>query len=551
MEQNKEGAMKGKAIIVTLLLFAISLWGCQGGGGGGGGGKNPSDDEDAIKAVVKEVIEGMIGDTEESYKDKVFPHISNDYNYAGFDKEGFENDMLEGLEEDQPEFSNYTIKQDVSIDGKKATDVAELSTDISAPSMEEQIGFAVSGQADLKFEFNLQKEKDGKWRVLTIKSRPSSFFMSGAKEGDEDALPEISNPAISPANEAAPEGSVTLTGNASLNTDKYSYFGLFGLDWYDFIPNLSSPTNDEDSMYFFDFSGTKGSFALNATLPDDGMPEGLKIPKTLSLGDDSIFADLAIIALDKPMNEGGVPVAGEFHFWTIPLKPFENKDLKTCENEPLNEQNHAGAWLMQIPVANTNLLLDLTFEDTSAIGWIGYIDHSQATPQRILFMAIGDLVDEDKAVIGFTSDEGCPPDDPRVIEYTLNFTGTTGNGTLSVSGCGEAPSEADLLLEKLSNRCEYLTNPEDIVGDDWTLVLPDSTEVPMEINGAPEGPDCYTVVLNGTDHFVMCHALNIGWTTPWTKDGTDLGFAFNDANSGVAVFSDYTTGNYLTTEFYR
>ncbi len=535
---------------IVSVLAALVLFGCQTGGGGGGNHKEKPNDEEDVKAVVQEVIEGFLEQTEDAFRNKVFPHISEDYSYAGFDKQALEDDMLEEIESGETlEFGEPTIDQDVEVDGEQATDEVKVGVDVRAPWMEEDFGFVPQGQADIGWTFELVKEDDGEWRITAIKSEATSFVMSGAQEGFEDALPVESKLSVSPSDEVAPGGSVSIQGSVDLKTDDYFYFGWFALEWYDFIPNLFNPSDDPDSIYYYDFSTDKGTFDLSATLPDDGTPEGLEIPGVLNLGDDALRAELAIGALD-----GDDIAAMLLHMWIIPVRPFENEDLESCDDEPLDGEDHSGIWLLRIPDGNVNDLLDLTIEGDSAVALLGFVDHDNDPPSPAFLPLTGEMTDGDTAALSFERTEGCPPNDPQQIEFTLHFTGTSGNGEFSVSGCGQPAGSADVLLEKLSNRCTYITDYDDILGDDWVFV---NFEEPgeqwtMVIDEAP-GFNCYSVLLNDVLPLRMCRALNIAWgvIAPSKNGSIDFGFAFHNTDSGVAVISDYNTGDYLLTEFYR
>lgn len=545
--------MQKTFFLIVLLVIAVgflSLFAACSGGGGDDD-DDTSDDEKAIKEVVQEIIEGFLEGTEDSLNKKVFPHISEDYNYAGFDKDALKQDALEDvLSEERPKFGEPTIGQAVAVEGKKATDNADVQVDISLPWMEEDIGFEMAGKANLSWTFELQKESDGKWRVIAVKTRFSSMSVSGAEEGFEDSLPNISNLAISPTDSVAPKGSVSISGQASLDVDSYFYWGWFSLNWYDFIPNLANPNTEEDSIYYYDFTATKGNFDLSATLPDDGVPEGINIPKTLNLGDDAVQASLVIIALDKAPWEGGQIISGLFNMWFIPLESFKNKDLEACDNEPLDEENHSGIWLAHMTDAPMNQLLDFSIQEDFAIARVGFVDHDEFPPQIRLFAVSGEMSSADEAILSASFEQGCPPGDPRVIGYRLNFSGIAGSGTITVSGCGGGELALDFELQKLSNRCKYIIDYSDILGAGWTFVHPDYGNWTMQITEAVDG--CYIVTLNDTLNLYTCFGLNIGWGYgPVVKNGVDYGFAFNDLQSGVAVISDYNTGSYKLGEFSR
>ncbi|MDP8225314.1 MAG: hypothetical protein P9L99_18275 [Candidatus Lernaella stagnicola] len=321
-------------IFLLLAVFSCALFavGC----GDDDDDDNGDDDEDQaeqivaeITAIMNEIIEGAMARTVDGLENKVFPHMSENYDYAGFDKQAYMDDELETLDE----------SEDVSVTEYEATVEVELGDDMDTAVVTVEnlidilvldtnnIGFDLHGDAENHGISHFVLESDGQWRVIGGEAVFSSWYSRG---GDPDlAVGGMDTIAVSPQ-EAGPGESVRFTGTLTLPevTGDQTLRLQANLNWQDERANAQVWWWSEECVLEEDLTEFAGqSYELDVVLPADGEPDGLSIPTTLPLGKDAIEATVTLAVTDETDA-----YRYDAYSVSLPFQPLDNGD--PCQEGP-------------------------------------------------------------------------------------------------------------------------------------------------------------------------------------------------------------------------
>ena len=150
--------------MILLIAFALAA-GCSVGGGGKE--HERSKDEEAIEEIIDEFVEGWVEGTQESLENKVFVHISENYDYAGLDRDGYIEEALESIERRTAEISSYSVDHNIDVNGNTATD--EFTTDYQIrKDADLDAPFEIMGEATGVRRATLEKDEDGQYPLTRI-----------------------------------------------------------------------------------------------------------------------------------------------------------------------------------------------------------------------------------------------------------------------------------------------------------------------------------------------------------------------------------------------
>jgi len=516
-----------RVLWIFLLIFIIStvvLTGC---------GDDDDDDDDGesieqiITAIVEEMAEGQSMRTAEAYEQKVFVHVSENYDYAGFDKQMMMEDALEDLE-DNPwyRFDDYELSVEVTVGDDKQTATAETVNQINSTMLaHDDQDFDMLVSATLNGVSNFVLDDDGEWRTVGGQAVFNTYVISG---GDAAYAVDVSGMSID-AEALAAGGSVTVSGSLALPelAAGQSLYASVGMYWQDERYNAEEWTSDSESYYQIDVTDDAGGTVdFTVTLPDDGNPAGMAVPAALPLGADAVDVQFYLVTID---DDTGHALRADGISFNLPLEPLSNAD--PCAEALLDGLD--GIWTVQLVNEGLGIwlfeILDLRVVDGNVYGSALYAAQSE-TPGEYVAAAIpleGELVGN-ALTMEFVA-EGI------TLTYEATISGTQmidGTATFDMDPGGFA---TDFTGEKIDNRCvglglneldgETLSLAVGGATTDWLLTTDDIESTLSRDDLGMEG------------YFVRNTLIALDPTTP----GQWYALGFYDDEGGYAALIDSTT----------
>jgi hypothetical protein len=249
------------------------------------------------------------------YDDKVAPHISEQYDWAGLNREEYIAGNKKFLEEEEKIKKIELTELNIDIQGDKAT--ARITLNVLGEIEPEEDGLpfkiVIGGLVERESEFI---KEDEKWKVIKDKSAGGVMFGDG---GDKDFIPDLRGINITPTESIKPGGRVKAEGEVKLPQ------GMGRLPAGHFMAGKFSLSSSErvgppGYSVFTRIEFIEVDYTVNKILPEPGQDS---IPKVFNKGVDSLEAvfSLAIVQIGFPLTIKGVSV-----IWLeIPLEDFSNE----------------------------------------------------------------------------------------------------------------------------------------------------------------------------------------------------------------------------------
>ena len=440
-------------------------------------GDDDDDDEDgaeeAIAEVIREMTEGWMERTDIAFEAKVFPHISENYDYTGFDKTAYEQDALEGLEENPwlvVDKYDLTIL-DIDVDGDTA--VSRTSNLVQATMQaHDSIEFDASYAGEFGGVMHFAYEEDGEWRMVAGEAVYTEWSIRG---GEEDYAVDDLEAAVN-VQEIHPDGSVTLTGTATLPaiSNEETLAAVFSMSWFDERHNAQHWWDANESRYEVELTDQAGGvYEFEVTLPGDGEPAGIAIPSSLPLGFDSLQASVVLITGDddRTRRVDGLSFA-------LPFSPLEN--VEPCAEAPAADPD--GLWSLTLVddtygVFDLFMVMDLRMVGQDLYGSILFVTQDEYGTYMVAGQEPTGSVDGDQITFGFETPE-------IAITYEATLEGAEMiEGVFTYDPAGPEEYLAEFTGIKLDNRCESL-DLEELDGTLLNISAGSSWTLPVEANEA-------------------------------------------------------------------
>jgi hypothetical protein len=511
------------------------------------GDDDTGDDEAAIRAILAEIAEGWTQRTVAGLDEKVMPHLSAAYDYAGLDRDGYRANAVEDLEEG-PDLTivEYQTTDEILVDGDGANAVLALtaSGEIALPDFPD----VLTGTMSMAPRFTFARE-EGTWRVLAIASGPSA---SAFAYGPAESQPVLSEDfAITPAGQIAPGGSVSIAGTLTIDslTETQVAMAEFALDWNPDAVNMVFHDADGDSLVRYDLGDAKGVTDLAATLPADGRPAGIAVPGDFVPGTDSVTANFAAW-IGEVTEDGFEPVGGLIRAQGMPVSPFTSD--AGCDPAP--SAGVTGIWRLDLEGDAPELphFLDLTIVGTETLASAIWAQPGGDGPPFPAPPLAGTL-DETGFDLSFTHlDEICEPPATTTLTWTGTFSGTAiEDGSLEINRCeGAGITGIAFTGTKVTDRCDYLR--DDGAEGDWIVSVDGEPDATWTLTFAPNEPvrTNYALVADGVDFIGLLHDNRL-YAATTGGPGDVVAFLFDDGDGGTFLrFREGTeaVGTFTRTE---
>ncbi len=343
--------------------------------------------EQSIIAIVEEMTAGQMERTVAGLEDKVFPHVSEDYAYAGRDKTALMEDALEELAE-SPNLTvtGYDLTVAVEIEADGMTARAETLNEIQMlQKADDDIGFDLAMTGTIRGVSLFALEDDG-WKVVSGEAQYNEYAIAG---GDEN-LAMVLDAIEVDAQEVGPGESVNLTGSLTLPAVAANQllYVIVSASWGDERFNAVQWDDENETVLMQDITDEAGgAFTFNLKLPDDTEPAGLSIPNALPMGEDAVEIAVTLFVLD----DTGELVRGDGRIFSLPFAPLSNAD--PCNDDLTVDAD--GLWLLHFtdPLFAAYEILDLRQieQDLYGASLLAYDDSGTYLPG--LFLLTGQNVD--------------------------------------------------------------------------------------------------------------------------------------------------------------
>jgi hypothetical protein len=514
--------------LVPLFALPLLFLACGGNGGGGGDDDHGSSAVDQITAVVEEMTAGAMARTEAALEQKVFPHVSADYQHAGLDQSGYEDRARQDLL-DNPDtvFDNYTLTVTVTMQGDQAAavDARNVFTGVIKANKQQHREFDIdlSGENDGTSNFAL--EHDGQWRVAGGDARFGSWQMNG---GDNSLKTDVTPVGVD-QHDAAPADHLHLTGTVNLPDvgAGQQIFATAALSWED-KRNNAEQWVDADSIYWnvelTDHAGS--SYDFDVVLPDDGEPSGLAIPATLPPGADAIGVQVLVYVTEPGPEDELTIIRLDGSSFSLPYEPLANAD--PCPTS-LTE-NDDGLWKLQTvsdvhESLNLFELADLRQVNGDIYGAVLYAAPNETgghdpVALEVTGQASGGFLNFAFSNADLTVTYEATLDGAQIVDGTVTFA--TADGTIAVSLTGE----------KLDNRCESI-NLDNLDGEVISMIAgANTTSFDVDQNGM-------NVTLSNTSGDYTGYAIrNLLLALDEADSNRWLLLGFRDSTGGLAYAFD-------------
>ena len=519
----KNTSISNMILLPFLLLILVLMTGITACCDDDDDDDDDNDDDDVsvedIIAIVREMTEGHMARTPEGLEEKVFPHLSEDYERAGFNKEEAMEDALEELE-DNPwlHTKDYDLQVEVDIgdNGKTA-----LATTVNVIEM------SIEAHDDIEFESTIdgtisgvnyfEFEEDNQWRVVTVKPLYSTWNLHG---GDQNYAVDIESVEIDQT-EIAPGDSVTVSGQLTLpdiEEGDLLYMSV-NVNWQDDRYNAVDATNSSEVYYLeekTEGAGTTYDFAV--TMPDDGEPQGQAAPDVFPRGTDTLEVNVHVFSF----NEDSEMLCVDARIFLLPIAPITNAD--PCE--PGLDETADGVWALSAQNVYFNLfeMLDLRVVGDDVYGTVLYGTVDAELDNIVAGFEITGEIDGDQITFGYEDAEN-----GFSVEYEAMLSGTEMiNGAITYDVEGEQ-TFLQFTGDKLDNRCEGMPS-EELNGERLLADIGEnSTEYLVSVNG-------YEVTMTGGGTTWTGFTLrNILVTADQLEAEHYMLFGFYDTEGGYAA----------------
>ncbi|RJO69663.1 MAG: hypothetical protein C4523_05975 [Myxococcales bacterium] len=338
----KEMVWRGSALLAILLV--LTLFGCSSGsddnGDGdadGDGDTTPTDgdddaadgdadgdqpvnhgpDEEAMRAVLEDVIVAFTSGTEASVDSKLAPHMSEAYAYAGCDK-GIRVELYKqqfaaeggALVEVAIQETTFVYPSDTE---------ASLTATLEASSPVEVDGISVQGQGIRKLTLDFRKEGDT-WRIMAIKSGTFFFFAAGGVFSTDS----LSNLTFDPAELLQPGTDIDIAGMVTIPEvlqEGATVGGAITMEWDTREDNPETGGVGAESYWDFPKNPT-GAVSIDVSLPSGGVGADT-LPDLFQKGRDTVTIQLNVAVIGA--GEPGDTLGFIYYGYEIPLVGFQNE----------------------------------------------------------------------------------------------------------------------------------------------------------------------------------------------------------------------------------
>ena len=479
-----------------------------------------ANDEDLIRAVLTEMIEGRALRTKEALDEKIYIHISEDYKHAGQNKQAAYEDDIKELENNYTTIDEYDLTiGDILIEDSQAE--VEIQVDTKATLEPNTFAYPLYGVWNSRSTLYLQKEAMDAWLVTGDKLIERQGVVTG---GEEESIVDLSDISFGTGKSSA-LNTVSVSGSFFIEAkvDNNVYSSSAGLNWSDEKINALYRLNLNESAYIFEPVEGESS-ELDITLPDDGEPAGIKIPGDFEPGVDAIRAEVQVSAIDEGEENPLVAVSKVFKDFPLSKATYE----VSCDDELAS--NIDGTWLFDANMfgSSTPMIADLAQVGDLVFGAVGFWASSMGEPTAVLQLVQGE-VDGENIVFGVI-----PSDEMGhfTIEYSAKLNGTDlENGDIWFYSPEGFDMHNPFTASKLGNRCEYLNDDN----------LPESIDITWEDSPVETYTFDYSsqevTVTGQTQIFSGVFWPNLMLTL--SEDGySALLIAFNSSESGFALRAD-------------
>lgn len=438
-----------------VLVFALAGFGC---GDDDDDNDNGDDDDgaqdasDELTAIMEEIVAGQMARTAEALEKKVFVHISEVYDHAGFDKEALMEDRLEELV-DSPElrFDDYELEVAVELaDDRQTARVAATNafTATIVADDEDDFDITITGSSDGVTLFAL--EDGDTWRVVGAEA----VFNTWDGEGGAADLAATGLQATTVSVEQiGPDGTVSVQG--SINLPSVEEGGELWLnvlvEWGDDRNNAEQWPWQEEIVSRVDvteFAGT--TYDLDVEMPGDGDSTGHAIPAALPLGVDAVNLGVQVIAIDAE----GKLLRADVRNFSLPFAPPANAEA--CQPGPNSTLD--GLWSGTATgnygtyMIDEQPVFDLAVVGNDVYGVVGYVSEMYGDEFAPVLLPVTGTVAGSDVLFGFADE-----DFEMRFEATLEGTSLT-DGVMMMSADGFYV-DLEFSADKLDDRCD---------GVDWS-----------------------------------------------------------------------------------
>jgi len=254
-------------------------------------------DQTLIQTLLENYQSAFNPSNEENIRNYLEPILSENYNYAGLDKEGKINLQIE-LANDPKKLrvTNFTITSN-EYNGDNSSGTVTIQYESygiieQVPNLSFPLNVTVTGEKELDIVC-----ENNEWKIIAEKNRGSFTQAYGSSESNyEDKLPDLSNISFDPeyTTDAVPNLTVHITGElpepSSQADTLEQYIERADLIWME--PNQTDYTYS--SNWQSDFMPqfiTSFPHQVDITLPIEGKPQ---VPDTLRAGFDEINCNYTV-----------------------------------------------------------------------------------------------------------------------------------------------------------------------------------------------------------------------------------------------------------------
>ncbi|HPM76297.1 MAG TPA: hypothetical protein PK961_04330 [bacterium] len=417
-------------------------------------GDDNDSQEQAIIAIVEEMTAGQMERTVAGLEEKVFPHVSDDYAYAGRDKAGLMQDALDDLA-DSPNLTvvKYDLTVAVAIDSDGVTARAETLNEVQMMQQaDDEVGFDVAMTGTIRGVWLFAMEDDG-WKVVSGEAQYNEYQIHG---GDENLPMPLDDVAID-VESVGPGDEVNLTGSVTLPalTSEQLLYVSFSASWGDDRCNAVQWDDESEAALMRNITDQAGgAFDFNLMLPGDAEPAGLAIPHALPLGEDAVEITVMFFVLAAD----GELVRGDGRIFSLPFAPLNNAE--PCHDDLTVDAD--GLWLLHFtdPLFAAYEILDLRQIDQDLYGssLLAYDDSGTYLPG--LFLLTGQNVD-DAIALGMDGDD-------FDLTYEATFSDGLFTDGVATYASWQGTVTRDFVGRKLDNRCTGL-KADDLDGASLTI----------------------------------------------------------------------------------
>jgi hypothetical protein len=476
-------------LLLALAVLVLFLGACSDDPSTSSGDSGDDDDdddeqdespEDIITAIAEEMNEGYMENTAQALEDKVFLHISEDYEHAGFGKDELMAEDLEDVEEDDVRIDSWELSVDVDLDEDETSATVSMTNNVAATmEAEDDLNFDVSMTVIMQMESWFVLENDGQWRVIGEEAIFNEMIIGGGAQG---AASDLSDVAVS-VTELSAGDSFQITGDVQIPDidDDLLVFAGISLDWGDERNNAQNWWDEAEVTIFEDVGDYLGqTYTFDLTMPDDGNPAGMEIPSSFPRGVDSVEVQIAVMVQEN--ENGGEMIRFDGYHFDIPLKPLSNQE--PCS--PGASAGGDGLWVLNLESDDLEWLnlieiVDLRVVGDDVYGVALYAQNQEGDDWQISPLEFTGEVDGPSISFGFEAGDS-------YVQYTATLDGTEITDGLFILEITQGEDlyefEAQFTGRKLDNRCGGVT-PDDVDSETLLVTIGDET-IAYSINSSED-----------------------------------------------------------------